>query len=448
MDFNRYYYKMRFVYLSMEVAALRKQHIPSQSLRGMCTSADSLVSSSIDRERRMDRLWATSPEARAILASGAGKNLPPKPLLATSMDQFIMRRGYRGADRHKKASLNASANVSLDQEGAYEDAGPAHRSLSAALTFPLSMAYGIDAIFSANSAANNRSCSVNINGAKTSEVGPTLRVLVVGARAEASLPGLWWREALANTALLGRLRQTTSSYLHVSEAFSETFSGASLEVTMVGPSIPPAKPQQTNATAAKSPDSPPGGSTTRVQVAGEDKSCTSPIRTVQLLRHPIGNRLLHDIPDVDALLHNYDFIVMFHPGMGHRTLRDDWRPTVASLLASGKPVICTAHSARDLSRDLLFLSEMEECSPARSAVRLDLEILVPGRSDSMHVGWGSLSGLMPLTLDAAALESWRNPFCSSRRTFDTAEEAGAKVVVTNEFIYAFKGVPAITSQEV
>ena len=104
--------------------------------------------------------------------------------------------------------------------------------------------------------------------------------------------------------------------------------------------------------------------------------------------------------------------MLFHPGLGHKTLKDGWIPTMELLLQTRKPVLCTAHSAGDLLRD---------------------ENAIKSVSASMDAEGQQLGE--PLEM---IFQSHRNPFASSRRTHDKEEVTEAQIVTTNEFIHAFR----------
>lgn len=53
-------------------------------------------------------------------------------------------------------------------------------------------------------------------------------------------------------------------------------------------------------------------------------------------------------------------LVLFNPGIGHPFLKERWRPTVTSLLASGKPILLTSFSKEDQERDVAVLEELSD----------------------------------------------------------------------------------------
>ena len=70
-----------------------------------------------------------------------------------------------------------------------------------------------------------------------------------------------------------------------------------------------------------------------------------------------GNRLLHDHPRAFDLMRDADAFVLFNPGFGCKHLKSSWEPTLKLLLETRKPIIATAHSHHDLSRDMTTLAD-------------------------------------------------------------------------------------------
>ena len=325
-------------------------------------------------ENAADKVWARSPDARSVLSAGTKTPFPSQGLNEPDMDSFLMKRGFKDVTHEKNPS--------------------AHRTLTAALTFPLSLAYGINRIFHGSdigaAIGNNR----------------MLNILVIGARAEASLPALWWREGLINLS---------------SEA-----ADCGIRVGMLGPSLPPVLPTR----RMKSEISTDGDTVvvkpkirqeTEIPVAevsipfkrNNDNNDVI-VRTKQARVHHVdnGRNLLHKHPDAVGLLRDADLIVMFHPGLGHKTLKNGWKPTIELLLSSKKPVLCTAHSMQDYTRDINMLHEISsEIDDNGQELGEPLEMIFTGHY---------------------------NPFASTRRTYDKEEHVDAQIVTTNELIYAFQ----------
>ena len=408
-------------------------------------SIGTAVARTIRQEKKEDAAWAASPNARQVLASGVSKRASQTPLRARTMDEFITLRGFVGADRTSPSPLLAHGTTTVP---AVTDAGPAHRTLSAALTFPLTLAYGLNAVTAASAHAARpprAQAGAAIGGPEV------LNVLVVGARAEASLPLLWWNEALSSLQPRGSPPSSSAT-----AAASAAAASTSLTLHMMGPSLPPPRALRSSAPAAAAA----GTGTDTGSDSGSGSGRGRSEAGVHVVNVPGGNKLLHDHPDAQSLLEKADLVLLCHPGMGHRGLRSDWLPTVQLLAATGTPVLCTAHSTRDLQRDIAVLHELP------SAV----DILLPSLVGNAGEGWGPIESIMhsvrtspPSSSSAAAAAIptdaaddaddvaidglFSNPFRSSRRTWDPHEEPGAHVVTTNAFVYAFKGAASAGKNE-
>ena len=126
------------------------------------------------------------------------------------------------------------------------------------------------------------------------------RICCVGARAEATLPNIYWQEFL----LLAAFR----SGVPVNAALD-----------FVGPDI--------------------STKTTDTTIGLHSESTIS-------LRWEFSG-FLHDIPT--SL--KWDAYVLLNPGLGHDNLIEGWEPTLDRLVAEKKPTLLTAHSLKDAERD-------------------------------------------------------------------------------------------------
>ena len=169
------------------------------------------------------------------------------------------------------------------------------RTLSATLTFPLTLSYGLRRIFASREVKME-----------------TIRVLCLGARAESSLPSVWWAE---------------------SRRGAEDVLEGQLSISFLGPHLQTHRPPR---------PLPPG---------------TPTLLTLQHIDQ--GRSLFHLHPHHMRLLLHTDLFVLFNPGFGAtEQLQQQWGPTLQLLLQTRKPVLATAHSARDLARDLAFLEAL------------------------------------------------------------------------------------------
>lgn len=248
--------------------------------RGLSSSVQGGLEAEIEavqRESQADREWARSPRAQATLTSlyTKTKELSGTAENASDMNSFLLQRGVAEAD------------------------GSGRRALSATLTFPLTLSYGIRRVFG--------------QGARAHEVKDVLNVLVLGARSESSLPPVWWREALTG---------------------SSSRIGKKLNIKLLGPGLQQQQQQQQQ----------------------EKSSHTYEGKTVSVSRVEKGANLLHEHGECMKLLLENDLFVLFNSGLGStQSLKESWAPTIKLLCMTRKPILLTAHSAYDLKRDLARL---------------------------------------------------------------------------------------------
>ena len=170
------------------------------------------------------------------------------------------------------------------------------RSLSSLFTYPLTLSYGLQSI--------NMSTTSNVKN-----------ILILGARAESSLPARKWRHLLISSPSLNEVN-----------------------LYFQGPHIYPLQNQF-------------------VDWNYEDKS-------KKLSFFNLGKCLFHSDEQAQALLPSLDLIVVFNPGFGHDFLKASWNPSLSQLLQSKIPILATALSEYDLQRDINFLKN-ENTEPIR-----------------------------------------------------------------------------------
>lgn len=117
----------------------------------------------IEKDTEADNDWIKSSDAMKTMK--LGRQEPSNHLLSKSMHEHLVARGYEN-ERGDCGTPNESAR----------------RVLSSCLTFPLTLTYAHKLL--------------------SPMVPPTLNVLVVGARAESSLPPIWWKDCLYNNSKL------------------------------------------------------------------------------------------------------------------------------------------------------------------------------------------------------------------------------------------------------
>lgn len=81
-------------------------------------------------------------------------------------------------------------NNKLDNK--FNKNNPLIRSLSALLTFPLTLSYGLKHIYNINNDKNKD----NNNYDNEKHPLEDIKIVIIGARAESSLPIIWWRESM------------------------------------------------------------------------------------------------------------------------------------------------------------------------------------------------------------------------------------------------------------
>jgi hypothetical protein len=167
------------------------------------------------------------------------------------------------------------------------------RTISSLLTYPLTLSYALHHIHRSQSQEESEESSVRVTN-----------ILVLGARAESTLPLPWWKWLLRGSGL----------------------SPSHFKVNMIGPDV-------TLSTESKTID------------RGKSKLVISPIL-------PEDKSVLHEHPNCMDLLRSSDVFVLYNPGFGSKILQEKWDATMRLLLMTRKPVICSAHCDFDLFRDL------------------------------------------------------------------------------------------------
>lgn len=162
----------------------------------------------------------------------------------------------------------------------------------------------------------------------------------VGARAEASIPLMYWKEFLmsSRTSLTSLDLQSTDPSSQISSK------NLALSLDFIGPDIPPRLPEQT----VMIPDG---------QVENNN-SCTT---SISLRCYHRG--FFHKSPAKDNL-NLWNAYIFFNPGFGHPNLRKSWEPTLNLILSrneertDNKPrvMLLTAHSEHDMDRDAKILA--------------------------------------------------------------------------------------------
>jgi hypothetical protein len=194
----------------------------------------------------------------------------------------------------------------------------AFRVLSSLLTFPLTLAYGLNKLFSSDPSLASSYTNMMLKDR-------SINVLVLGARAESSLPLIWWQEML----------------------LSCDFDDVNLR--MIGPELlEKGRPLQ---------DLPPQSSSLVQYGEGEPtvrRSVTiSGCGPSSSVDQSSDRTALHLHEDLVPLLQWAHVFALFNPGYGSKAMvgsPSDWDPTLRLLLQTRKPILCTAYGHQDLRR--------------------------------------------------------------------------------------------------
>lgn len=305
---------------------------------------------------------------------------------SVSCDDHRMRRKQHLLS--PRPSLSLSRTFRLDEQARrwrYPE-GPARRFLSHLLSYPLTLAAGIhevgppakrgvSTVHSRGSPEAPKACPAGA-AAEAGTGGHRIAVVCIGARAESTLPPAFWREALFALP-----------------------SVSCLDLHLIGPEVglpsglaPPADDAKTLPLSAadgdggemrrrrQSPDSPlavvrvgdrtAGINWTRAAVLGrtaaiascvgaEDARAQGTAAGLEAAKEEAGNAA------VERAIARADVFVLFNPGLGHPHLRAGWEGALERILSSGKPVIISCHSRKDLDRDARQLHAVgKRCCPS------------------------------------------------------------------------------------
>ena len=261
---------------------------------------------------------------------------PSQHIISPSMESYLTSYGYLN-------SFESSSISSLIGLGA----------LSALHTYPLTLSLAIEKILP--SPVND------------------LSVLVLGARAESSLPPHWWRQTLIASYKLHRLH-----------------------ILFQGPHCATQGASLAHSSSHSSEQ--------KVIVDWNHGGGCEQNRNVTL-EWCSERGSFHTNPSAQKLLSSADIVVLFNPGYGHHYLKAEWRPTLAMLLRSKIPIVCTALSPHDLQRDRTALEKLKPL--------LDYKYLIEPQS---------------------------NTFASLVADIDPKEpQEENKRIVCNQYMYAFQG---------
>lgn len=155
-----------------------------------------------------------------------------------------------------------------------------------------------------------------------------LRVCVVGARAEVTLPVQYWRELLVVT-----MNQNID-----------------FRIDFVGPDVP-----LKSSTVRRVPLD-----------EGSEHTEHSLVMEMRFKQAYLHRAILDEVKSSkdngsntpDKIKDQWDMFVLFNPGIGHPNLAKHWTPTLKFLAKTKKPTLITAHSDLDSERDLKIVEQI------------------------------------------------------------------------------------------
>lgn len=213
-----------------------------------------------------------------------------------------------------------------------------------------------------------------------------LAVVCLGARAESTMPPAFWRETLFALPCVSHLSlhligpelslpsgMTTSEDGDRNGERRDTPSARHTAVVTVG--VRTAEVEWTRAVLVpavdacfegeEEPEATVGSASGPELGAGE--------RATSAVRATTEARQEGELKTAERAVDNADAFVLFNPGLGHPHLREGWAGALERLLATGKPIIVSSHSRKDLERDARVLREAgaARCFPCREATALE-----------------------------------------------------------------------------
>lgn len=383
--------------------SLQPNMFQQQYVQGLCTTTTNNTSVSEEKilaDNEDDRNWARSFASKSL--NEFTSKPPPTFISAENTTDYIKQRGFADLLHIK----------------------PAARMLSATLSFPLTLAYAMSYVYDTQDTTVTTT-TAPYSGASPQSVPENINILVVGARAESSLPLQWWKEHLFYCS------SSSSSYSHRI---------GHRNIRFVGPGLLPhqALDKLTNTASfmgmgdEKRPQQEGGHGVGIGPAKGDTPSacssstndgylCTSLSLLNSFTQNPRNNEdvmPLHLHAEKEDLLRWADVFVLFNPGYGTRILGNSWRPTIELLIQSNKPVVCTAHGPWDLQRDLLALDSI--VAPSATTIANEQQ-----QKQNIELGW--------------LLKPQLNPFRTLKLTVDTNEEDAARIVTNSHSLYIFRG---------
>ncbi|CAM9380166.1 unnamed protein product [Ectocarpus sp. 4 AP-2014] len=347
-----------------------------------------------------NRAWAKTPGARQVL------DQPP----------FEGEESDIGAARASTCMLESLEGYLQARRWPYRE-DPARRFLSHLLTYPLTLAAGL------------REAQTRKEPEHTNSDGRSnkLAVVCLGARAESTMPPAYWREALFALPDVSRLslhligpelglppgviagaRPGTAACDGAGTIGPISTSATATHTTVVSVGARTADIAWTRAMVGLSAGECVTGADQKPEAAagsavGSGRGAAT------------GAARAEAVQAAEEAVEAADAFVLFNPGLGHPHLRQGWDGALKRLLATGKPIVVSCHSPKDLDRDTRLLREAgaEPCAPPsasnasagegdgnrrnglgakenpfRSLMASEDPLSVPGDEDLVWCNWG------------------------------------------------------------
>ena len=190
---------------------------------------------------------------------------------------------------------------------------------------------------------------------------PPVRIFILGARAESSLPREIWMQL---------------SYL---------FSRASIHLIFIGPESM-ANRDSEFPLPERTPENPFGA------IIEDRISDKMKITTYVEYFHT-----LHEANQFYPYDPYFDCFMLFHPGLGHPASAHEWEETIPQLLSTKVPIICTGYTDWDMQRDWRWVTE-------KCAGEVDM-LMTPGENRFRSLRW-DLNDLDPQDVSCGNWGIW------------------------------------------
>lgn len=249
---------------------------------------------------RQSKLWSKVIQRNASTKDAATTNWFRSEAGAMAMKSIIQTVPV---DFLKSSNIQEYVDCALCSDRSSFVPYPHRHIIHQLLTYPLTLSYGLRNLFPTEDHFNHFE---------------ELRVTVLGARAESSLPMQWWRHVLFLNPTVKRL-----------------------SIRFIGPGLGVANNQRDISSQWKWTTGCGNSSQLNLFVDPSHDSC-----------------VLHEHHDAHQLLLQSHIFVLYNPGLGSSFLKSAWRPTVEMLLSSKKPILCTALSNSDLNNDVTALQDI------------------------------------------------------------------------------------------